>query len=213
MTLATKNGAIIVKNGLLAENCGCCGGWYCQLDSTSDPEVPCCSSQSLSLQISLVASPQLGSPRFGESAVSEFVARFPVSINKTVTLQKAGDKYSFLSGHNYFGTGESRFGAVVTIDKGNVCLCTISVQELYFNWKWDMLASDFSAGDLGREPAGFQYGDLVFQTSGQKNRLLTMASTFNVGQDPCFQPKTFSTEGQAIPGFGSATGTVTLSLA
>ena len=29
MPLATKNGAIIVKDGLLAESCGCCGGWYC----------------------------------------------------------------------------------------------------------------------------------------------------------------------------------------
>lgn len=29
MTIATKNGSIIVKDGKLAENCGCCGGWYC----------------------------------------------------------------------------------------------------------------------------------------------------------------------------------------
>jgi hypothetical protein len=29
MPLATKNNAIIVKDGLLAENCACCGGWYC----------------------------------------------------------------------------------------------------------------------------------------------------------------------------------------
>jgi hypothetical protein len=29
MTIATKNGAIIVKDGKLAENCECCGGWYC----------------------------------------------------------------------------------------------------------------------------------------------------------------------------------------
>jgi hypothetical protein len=29
MSLATKNGSIIVKDGKLAENCGCCGEWYC----------------------------------------------------------------------------------------------------------------------------------------------------------------------------------------
>lgn len=29
MTLATKNGSLIVKDGSIAENCGCCGGWYC----------------------------------------------------------------------------------------------------------------------------------------------------------------------------------------
>lgn len=32
MPLATKNNAIIVKDGNLAENCGCCGGWYCCAD-------------------------------------------------------------------------------------------------------------------------------------------------------------------------------------
>lgn len=31
MTIATKNGSIIVKDGKLAENCGCCGDWYCDL--------------------------------------------------------------------------------------------------------------------------------------------------------------------------------------
>ena len=29
MTLATKNGSLIVKDGKFAENCGCCGDWYC----------------------------------------------------------------------------------------------------------------------------------------------------------------------------------------
>lgn len=29
MPLATKNGSLIVKDGQIAENCDCCGGWYC----------------------------------------------------------------------------------------------------------------------------------------------------------------------------------------
>jgi hypothetical protein len=29
MPLAVKNNAIILKDGKLAENCDCCGGWYC----------------------------------------------------------------------------------------------------------------------------------------------------------------------------------------
>ncbi|NDD55938.1 hypothetical protein EBZ39_19080, partial [bacterium] len=29
MTIATKIGSLIVKDGKLAENCGCCGGWTC----------------------------------------------------------------------------------------------------------------------------------------------------------------------------------------
>lgn len=33
MTLATKNNAIIVKDGKLAEDCGCCGDWWCYIGS------------------------------------------------------------------------------------------------------------------------------------------------------------------------------------
>jgi hypothetical protein len=29
MTLATKNGSLIVQDGKIAENCGCCGDWFC----------------------------------------------------------------------------------------------------------------------------------------------------------------------------------------
>lgn len=29
MPLATKNGSLIVKDGKVAENCNCCGDWYC----------------------------------------------------------------------------------------------------------------------------------------------------------------------------------------
>jgi hypothetical protein len=29
MPIATKNGSLIVKDGSIAENCECCGGWYC----------------------------------------------------------------------------------------------------------------------------------------------------------------------------------------
>jgi len=31
MPLATKSGSLIVKDGNIAENCGCCGGWYCHV--------------------------------------------------------------------------------------------------------------------------------------------------------------------------------------
>jgi len=35
MTLATKNGSLIVKDGSIAEDCGCCGGWFC-CNTTAD---------------------------------------------------------------------------------------------------------------------------------------------------------------------------------
>lgn len=39
MTLATKNGSVIVKNGSIAENCGCCGDWYCCASSACATDV------------------------------------------------------------------------------------------------------------------------------------------------------------------------------
>lgn len=35
MPLATKNGSLIVKDGQIAENCDCCGGWYCYCEQSS----------------------------------------------------------------------------------------------------------------------------------------------------------------------------------
>jgi hypothetical protein len=43
MTLATKNGSLIVKDGQIAENCGCCGEWYCCMTSRDETSMsaPC----------------------------------------------------------------------------------------------------------------------------------------------------------------------------
>jgi len=55
MTLATKNNAIIVKDGKLAEDCGCCGGWYCY-----PPPLPCNVCPELPSTISLsISFPQI----------------------------------------------------------------------------------------------------------------------------------------------------------
>jgi hypothetical protein len=50
MPLATKNNALIVKDGKLAENCNCCGGWYCCADTT------CSLDQLTTATISITAS-------------------------------------------------------------------------------------------------------------------------------------------------------------
>jgi hypothetical protein len=42
MTLATKNGSLIVKDGKIAENCGCCGDWYCYCEDDCNT-TPACS--------------------------------------------------------------------------------------------------------------------------------------------------------------------------
>ena len=60
MTLATKNNAIIVKDGKLAESCGCCEGWYCCQEN------PCYQLKTISVQITAqdfyCAKPISGSP-------------------------------------------------------------------------------------------------------------------------------------------------------
>lgn len=52
MTIATKNGAIIVKDGKFAENCGCCGGWYC---SGGDQSCVCPTESISGITVSITA--------------------------------------------------------------------------------------------------------------------------------------------------------------
>ena len=52
MTIATKNNAIIVKDGKLAENCGCCGGWYCYSQTFYCRAFRCVLPNTLSLSLS-----------------------------------------------------------------------------------------------------------------------------------------------------------------
>ena len=42
MNIATQGGKIIVKDGKLAENCGCCGGWYCPQGTCVDTSSGTC---------------------------------------------------------------------------------------------------------------------------------------------------------------------------
>jgi len=54
MTLATKNGSLIVQDGKIAEDCGCCGGWYCdggQCDSCVSGVAPSVINAVFTLQV------------------------------------------------------------------------------------------------------------------------------------------------------------------
>jgi hypothetical protein len=41
MPLATKNNALIVKDGKVAENCNCCAGWYCYCENDCNTTPAC----------------------------------------------------------------------------------------------------------------------------------------------------------------------------
>jgi len=80
MTLATKNGSLIVKDGLLAENCGCCGGWYCCIDQNC-----------LSTSISAVTATLSGTDRLRKL---RYVSTTNPSISRWYTLGVAGSSLS-----------------------------------------------------------------------------------------------------------------------
>jgi hypothetical protein len=80
MPLATKNNAIIVKDGLLAENCGCCGGWYCCIDQNC-----------LSTSISSVTATLSGTDRLRKL---RYVSTTNPSISRWYTLGVAGSSLS-----------------------------------------------------------------------------------------------------------------------
>lgn len=81
MSIATKNGSIIIKDGKLAESCGCCGGWYCCADKA-------CLAKPSSVTLSIVAedfyAQHLCEDNFGGYQSS--VCFFGSAINGTHTL-------------------------------------------------------------------------------------------------------------------------------
>jgi len=82
MTLAIKNNAIIVKDGKLAENCGCCGGWYCCADRA-------CLAKPSSVTLSVVAEDfytQYGMTETGGLFFESSACAFGSSISGTHSL-------------------------------------------------------------------------------------------------------------------------------
>ena len=70
MSIATKNNAIILKDGKLAENCNCCGGWYCYQESC-----PCNYSKTLPQTLRATLSFTLSSNMYG-IALGNFIGAF-----------------------------------------------------------------------------------------------------------------------------------------
>jgi hypothetical protein len=60
MPLATKNGSLIVKDGKVAENCNCCGGWYCYSE-----DCPCNYSKPMPNSLQAALSFSLASDMYG----------------------------------------------------------------------------------------------------------------------------------------------------
>jgi hypothetical protein len=217
MTLATKNGSLIVKDGRLAENCGCCGGWWCYLD----PSETCCGTfGSLILQMNFSASPQLGDPAFGATVQQGFVNQFPKQVTNTVSLTRVathpiGAVARFVAAtasFNALGLGESEFRATVDISQSAACDYTVKVSTLFLTWKWRKDSQQLSQGDPAVEPSGYQYGELVFQDEaiGITDSNKIMSFSYSVSPAGGLQSTQLTATGKTIAGRGSATGTITI---
>ena len=93
MTLATKNGAVIVKDGKLAESCGCCGEWYCYGGCGCSDQRPSALSASLSFSLNQTAYGQMQTGAFGGGQMHQ-CAKYTSSsfsdVSKTVSLSYTG---------------------------------------------------------------------------------------------------------------------------
>ena len=140
MPLATKNNALILKDGKLAENCGCCGGWYCDSASAG---CPCNYSKSLPQTLRATLSFSLSSNMYG-IALGNFFGAFlstwrttpqeAAQINGTYTLNKIQPcVYQFQGGSVFIevivGTSSGSFN-YESLDAG----CSASQTNVHLSW-------------------------------------------------------------------------------
>ena len=142
MTLATKNGSIIVKDGKLAENCGCCG-WYC----FENLDCPCNYSKALPQTLKATLSFSLSSNMYG-IVLGNFTGAYlgcsrttpqeAAQINGTYTLTKnpywSSCVYEFEGGgiliRVIVGTSSGGFNYESILDAG----CSDSQTNVHLSW-------------------------------------------------------------------------------
>ena len=118
MPIATKNGSLIVKDGKLAESCGCCGGWYCYQDCAASVCPPCGYTNpmptNLNVTLSFNVPSTIYAAAFGGNAFGGGFRYWPVKIqpsdfpsaNRTFAIANTNTmnscKYSGTSGSGLF---------------------------------------------------------------------------------------------------------------
>jgi len=140
MTLATKNGSLIVKDGKVAENCGCCG-WYCVPGSC-----PCNYSKTMPESLRATLSFSLESNMYG-IGLGNFIQAYlgtwrttpqqAARINGTYTLTKYSPffpcHYVFQSSNILIrvivGTSAGQFN-YESLDAG----CSLSETNVHLSW-------------------------------------------------------------------------------
>lgn len=141
MTIATKNGSVILKDGSVAQNCGCCGGWWCyppnSCGSPSADWQKCLSQIRVTIQAEDlfykyqgVSNADYTEPVFGISYPAGTKQVFTTAwagsrINGTKTLSKVSDRVWMYSlplnapycqsqfANTYYGNGQAFYGNYV----------------------------------------------------------------------------------------------------
>lgn len=100
MPLATKNNSLIVKDGKVAENCNCCGGWYCYGGCGCSGQRPAAIAASLSFALNETAYGQMQTGAFGGGAMhqcAKYTSDSFSDVSKTVSLLYTGSSLDGMS--------------------------------------------------------------------------------------------------------------------
>lgn len=122
MPIATKNNSIIVKDGAVAENCNCCGGWVCYCDPNLRTCPPCeyasLLPDSLTATISLALSGTVYCPAvtnafgFIEYFSYRVTTQNAADVSRSYTLSKVGQC-------EYLGVADSSRTVIRVVVGGN----------------------------------------------------------------------------------------------
>lgn len=207
MTLATKNGSLILKDGSIAENCGCCGGWYCY-NQCADFSCPGSASVSVSISASDTLTniiwryaPQLnfsGLPTYWQrhtlfsrgseiNGVHSLVSRPDLSTASSSVWESSS---SFWSDCGFGGINQMSSNRIrLTLFRVSRPSWLLQVPVAAFLWQSENLsaepaasgfkvASDFSCSSLC-ERCSSRTADKTIQATCQSNGAITIADGFS----------------------------------
>jgi hypothetical protein len=166
MTLALKNGAVIVKDGKLAEDCGCCG-WYCD---GGDLSCKCLPTAISSVSISVTASDFIRHSRYRDSRGTLWYLSFlsvAAHLNGTHSLTPDTSKTFWTKS---FGLGLSNLGGCVYCPSSSADI-TVTSEDWLTAYRISAKLCTYHAWIARNEsvsgmPQYFERGDQVSVASG-----------------------------------------------
>jgi len=185
MPIATKNTALIVKDGKVTENCNCCGGWWCYLDPNA---CPCNYAKAMPQSLIANLSLNLAGPVYGAASQNFFNATMrctrlspsqAATINGNYALAKIG-LCTYRASQN---------GVTIQVSVGASCLggFSLNLDVLTFSLPASITAScgpDSYCGPINTQCAGVGFLTNGASRNYQDSATLVMTSPFTL----CFAP-------------------------